>query len=217
MRICIISDTHSYHRKINIPKCDLLIHCGDFSFKGELNIISDFCDWLGELPIEKRVIIAGNHELGLACEYKRPQILEMIEKSNSIYLEDSFTIIDGLKIYGSPYQPLYHNWEYNLPRGKALADKWAQIPDDTDILVTHGPPFGIGDEAPRGISSYENVGCKDLLNRIYELKNLKIHCYGHIHQGYYNIPRRLGGIDFINAAICTESYKPTNKPIIIEL
>ena len=215
MKICIISDTHSYHRKVIIPDCDLLIHAGDISFRGEPHIMMDFGDWLKELPIKHKVVIFGNHEVGMQVGHKRKDAIDIIDKAGAHYLEDSHVTLDGIKIYGSPWQPEFYNWEFNLPRGKALAMKWANIPDDVDVLVTHGPPDLILDEAPRGIASYQHVGCHDLMDRIGDLKQLKLHCFGHIHDAYGH--KQIGPCHFVNASICTEAYQPTNKPIVVEI
>jgi len=215
LKICCISDTHSYHRKINIPECDILIHAGDITWKGELDILEDFSLWMKDLPIAHKIVIHGNHEIGHEHGYKREHGLKMFSDAEIIYLQDSAVEIDGLKIYGSPDQPWFHNWEYNRQRGKEIAAKWALIPDDTNILITHGPPFMIRDEAPRGVGGHENVGCVDLLNRIGDLEHLKLHVFGHIHAGYGIT--KVEQCSFVNASSCTEKYDPTNPPIVIEL
>ena len=83
----------------------------------------------------------------------------------------------GLNFWGSPWQPAYHNWAFNLPRGKALKAYWSRIPSDIDVLITHGPPAGFGDRSPvpgRG-------GCVELMRRIQVLQPA-LHLFGHIHQ-----------------------------------
>ncbi len=215
LRICCISDTHSHHRKLNIPECDMIIHAGDITWKGELDIIEDFALWMKDLPIKHKIVIHGNHELGHQSGPKRAPGLKMLADAGIIHLEDSGVDIEGFKIYGSPDQPWFHNWEYNRQRGKEIAAKWAMIPDDTNILVTHGPPFMIRDEAPRGVVSHENVGCVDLLNRIGDLDHLVLHVFGHIHHGY-GVTKH-DRCSFVNASSCTESYSPINPPIVIEL
>lgn len=215
MKICIISDTHSYHRDIIMPEADMLICAGDLSFRGEMNIIEDFSNWMKGLPYKHKITIFGNHETGTEYGKKRDPALRMIRDAGIHYLENSKVVINGLKIFGSPVTPTFFNWEYNVDRGAPIAKVWANIPDDTDILITHGPPLGILDEAPRGVMGYENVGCEDLLKRVLELKQLKAHCFGHIHNGYGLKTEH--GIQFVNASICTENYKPTNLPIVIDI
>lgn len=218
MKICAISDTHSYHRKINMPMdkdIDTLIHAGDITWRGELDIIEDFSNWLKELPYKNKIVIFGNHSLGIQRGHKRERALDMIRNTGAHYLEDSGITIDGIDIYGSPATPFFHNWEWNYQRGKDIAAVWSRIPTSTNILVTHGPPYGILDEAPRDWGQFENVGCEDLLARIKELTNLKLHVFGHIHHAYGM--KEIDGVKFVNASTCTEAYAPTNPPIVIEL
>lgn len=216
-KICAISDTHSYHRKLVIPECDLLIHAGDITWKGELDIIEDFSNWLKELPIKHKIIVMGNHEIGLENSAKGNIAIKMIEGSGAIYLENTSTIIDGLKIHGSPCSPFFHNWQWNRHRGKDIAAEWAKIPNDVDILITHSPPYMILDEVPRGVSSVENVGCKDLLERIDQLKQLKLNVFGHIHEGASETPMERYGVKYVNASSCNKKYEPINKPVVIDL
>jgi Icc-related predicted phosphoesterase len=215
MKICCISDTHSYHRQIKIPECDMLIHAGDITFKGELKVIEDFALWMKELPVKHKIVIHGNHEVGHERGPKREPGLKLLADAGLIYLQDSFVEIEGLKIYGSPDQPWFHNWEYNRQRGEEIAKKWAMIPVDTNILITHGPPYMIRDLAPRGLFDGENVGCVDLLNRISDLPNLKLHVFGHIHHSYG--VTKIEQCSFVNASSCTESYTPSNAPIVVEI
>jgi Icc-related predicted phosphoesterase len=123
-------------------------------------------------------------------------------------------VIDGLKIYGSPWQPRFFDWAFNLNRGPEMAEKWKLIPDETNILITHGPPNGILDEVPRAYGS-ENAGCEELRKRIQDLPDLKLHVFGHIHCGYGM--HKEAGVTFINASNCDESYKPSQPPIVIDL
>jgi hypothetical protein len=131
------------------------------------------------------------------------------------YLEDEYMgIVDGdepeIKIWGSPWQPEFYNWAFNLPRGEALKEKWDMIPVDTDILITHGPPFGKLDYVDY---SKINVGCEELLKRVEEIKP-KIHVCGHIHGGYGYVFD--GNTHFINASILNDRYEFRNKPIIVD-
>jgi Icc-related predicted phosphoesterase len=207
MKIISISDTHNKHREIkHIPDGDVLVHAGDITNVGEVGVLGDFADWMSQFP-HKKVIIAGNHDLAFTRS-SREYILKYFEEKGIIYLEDSGVEIDGVRFWGSPFQPEFHNWAFNLPRGKALIEKWAMIPDDTSVLITHGPPYQILDKAPRGVFDYEHVGCKDLLERILELSKLKAHIFGHIHDcsGIYEE----FGVKFVNSAICNERHQPIN-------
>jgi Icc-related predicted phosphoesterase len=216
LKVVAISDTHSYHRKVVIPEADVLVHAGDVTFRGELAIVEDFANWLKELPIKQKIVIFGNHEIGFQHGPKRAPAIKLLQDAGVIYLESSEVVIDGIKFYGDPHQPWFHDWEWNLPRGKALADKWKLIPNDTNVLITHGPPFGIMDQAPRmNAVGYENVGCQDLFNRLSDLDKLQAHVFGHIHEGYGS--RQIGPCLFVNAAVCTGNYNPSNPPIVFEV
>lgn len=118
-----------------------------------------------------------------------------------------------LKLYASPYQPWFHDWAYNFSRGPAgerqAKEKWAQIPDDTAILVTHGPAYGILDMP----SSGKHAGCSGLKARLAQLSQLRLHVFGHIHESH-GVQRR-GNVLHLNACICDSQYDPIQKPIAI--
>lgn len=211
MKICAISDSHSYHRDLVIPEADVLLHAGDITWKGELSILGDFSNWLKDIPIKHKIIVCGNHELGIEHGNKRQPALAMFADAGAIYLEDSGVEIDGIKFWGSPVSPFFHDWEWNRHRGKDISVHWDKIPDDTNVLITHSPPYGIGDMTIAG----DNVGCEDLTRRINHLPNLKLHVFGHIHPGYGL--KKVGDIYFANASVCTNKYDPTNPPIVVEI
>jgi len=217
MKITFISDTHTKHREINkdLPGGDLIIHAGDFMNSGyESQDVADFVNWYSSLltmDYKHRVFIAGNHDR-LFEDY--PNLAKELINAYSgglIYLQDQSHVIDGVKIYGSPWQPAFYDWAFNLPRnGWELELKWKDIPNDTDILITHGPPFGHLDVTPYGNL---NVGCELLRARVDELKP-KIHVFGHVHSGYgYKFHN---DTHFINAAVLNEKYKYFNKPLTVE-
>jgi Icc-related predicted phosphoesterase len=116
-----------------------------------------------------------------------------------------------VNIYGSPWQPEFYNWAFNLPRkGNQLKEKWDNIPTDTDILITHGPAYEYVDKV---VGQYENLGCELLTERIKEIKP-KIHVCGHIHTGYgYTFD---GDTHYINASVLNEQYAYSNKPLTID-
>lgn len=214
MVISFISDTHTKHAQLNLPGGDLLIHGGDLSNRGSYGDLESFLHWFGKQDYKHKVFIAGNHDF---CFQDSPGICKGILKEheeyngNIIYLEDSGVTIEGLKIWGSPWQPEFYNWAFNLPRGPKLAEKWAKIPMDTDILITHGPAYGVLDEAVR---DREKTGCKDLMDRIAIVKP-KVHIFGHIHEqaGMFDY----NGTKFINASSVNLSYIVCHPPITIEI
>jgi len=212
MRLVIVSDTHNKMSFINLPKGDVLIHCGDFTVTGTVSEITQFNRELLRQAnkFNHIIIIAGNHDLLFE---RQPQLARSLLDSRVNYLQDSFCVIDGIKFYGSPYQPRFFDWAFNLMRGAELAEKWNLIPDETDVLITHGPPFGILDEVPRQYF-IENTGCEELRKRVETIKP-KLHIFGHIHCGYGTTEKF--GVKFANASNCDESYEPTNAPVVIDL
>jgi Icc-related predicted phosphoesterase len=214
MIISFISDTHTKHRncELDLPGGDLLLHAGDFMNSGYHEIeATEFFDWFDTLDnYDTKVFIAGNHDRLMENGPDRMEDI-LTGYKNIDYLEDSKIVVNDINIYGSPYQPEFYNWAFNLPRnGWELELKWKDIPNDTDILISHGPPFGHCDVTPYGNL---NVGCELLRVRVDELKP-KIHVFGHVHSGYgYKFHN---GTHFINASILNERYNYANKPITID-
>jgi len=220
MIITFISDTHTKHRQINndLPGGDMLIHAGDIMNSGyDENDVYEFLEWFENQSDKYNsvVFIAGNHDRYFE---NHPQKIKEIlsEYPNVTYLQDTPLLYvneeatQDCKIYGSPWQPEFYDWAFNLPRqGEDLREKWFWIPKDTDILVTHGPPFGHCDEAPYG----GHVGCELLRERVDEFPP-KIHVFGHIHAGYgYKFHN---GTHFFNASVLGERYNYDNKPMTVD-
>jgi Icc-related predicted phosphoesterase len=210
VKLVCISDTHSLHRRIpSVPEGDVLIHAGDCLGAGTLDDVKDLNDWLGTLPHRHKIVIAGNHD----WVFQEAPDLARDALTNATYLEDSGIEIEGVRFWGSPWTPTFMDWAFMLDRGEALHDKWKLIPDNTDVLITHGPPKGFGDEANLGFKC-QNVGCDHLLDRIQKLA-LKAHIFGHIHEGYGEY--RLSKTRLINASTCTARYQPDNAPVVLEV
>jgi Icc-related predicted phosphoesterase len=187
MKIFAISDTHGRHEQVQIPEgTDMLIHAGDFSnIKSPSfnhNEVINFLMWLQQQPVKYKVIIAGNHDTSIES---RLITKKDFKDKGIIYLEHESIEIEGIKIFGSPYTPEFHNWAFNRTRNK-LGQIWESIPDDTDILITHGPPKGILDSAQRDNNNHEHVGCSALLKRILKVEP-KLHIMGHIHHNGDNL------------------------------
>ncbi|KAI0224897.1 Metallophosphoesterase domain-containing protein 1 [Lamellibrachia satsuma] len=130
---------------------------------------------------------------------------------NAVYLKDSEVTVFGIRVYGSPWQPEFYNWAFNLPRGQPCLDKWNRIPEGIDVLVTHGPPVGYGDLCSSGL----RAGCVELLSTIQHRVRPKFHVFGHIHEGYGVTSD--GCTTYINASTCTLQYKTSNPPIVFDL
>jgi len=216
-RITVISDTHNKHKQItqNLLGGDILIHAGDISSMGYEHEIKEFCKWFNSIDnYTHKIFIAGNHDWGFQ---NKPVKVEGILDSypNITYLQDDFVIVGEdtqniIKIYGSPWQPRFYDWAFNADPGEDIQQHWNKIPADTDILITHGPAFGYLDTVVG--KRYDNLGCRDLLNKIVEIKP-KIHVCGHIHTGYGHKVSMDGSTNFFNASILNEQYVYTQKPI----
>lgn len=208
MIIDCISDLHGIQPKLEGG--DLLIVAGDITARDTSSEHIYFTQWLVEQPYKKIVMIAGNHD-GLMKNWE-PQLTD-----NLSYLVDSGCVYQGFKIWGSPWTPTFYNWHFMKDRGEDIKKKWDLIPDDTEILITHGPPFGILDNVRSPLRSYKDghAGCEDLLQTLDRLKHLKLHVFGHIHEGYGQIIRN--GVLHVNASIMNRDYRPENTPIRIEL
>jgi len=215
MKVCLISDTHNRHKEIQIPEADMIIHSGDFSLQGTEQEFMNFIEWFSNLKIVSKILVAGNHDF--FCENNPKFTKQLCDSMGIHYLEDSWIPIldsDGnlFKIHGSPYQPRFFDWAFNLDRnGPELAQKWAMISEDTNILVTHSPAFGKLDLIPSGL----HVGCELLAERLPKLPSLKLHTFGHIHHSYGHSH----GLDYqsVNASNCNERYLPINPPIVVEI
>ena len=219
MRITFISDTHTKHNQVtaNLLGGDLIIHSGDMSSMGYKHEIQQFLKWFNGLDnYTNKIFIAGNHDWGFQNDPEMCQ--EQLEFYNKVtYLQDNFKVIGednetAVKVYGSPWQPEFYNWAFNLPRmGWELEVKWNDIPMDTDILITHGPAWGHLDTVK--FNPTFNLGCELLRERIDVLKP-KINVCGHIHTGYgYKFD---GHTHFFNVSVLDESYYYTQKPITVD-
>lgn len=208
MRVVCISDTHMQLDNIKIPDGDLLIHAGDLTYGGTVQEVSQEAYKLEKLLPKFThgiVLIPGNHD-HLAEDNE--QLFKEILGNVQTLVHESVTI-DGHKIFGSPYTPWFHDWAFNVHRGN-LKLFWDQIPEDTEILVTHGPPYKILDKCPNG-----HVGDAEILERIKQLPKLSKHIFGHIHESHG--VENIGNVNYINASSCNGQYKPVNKPIIFEI
>lgn len=174
MRIVAVADTHRFEADLGtIPDGDVFIHAGDMLRGGRIEELVTVAAWIRGLPHKHKIVVAGNHDWCFV--HDREQAIAML--GAAIYLEDEAVTIDRVSFYGSPWQPEFNDWAFNLPRGEALARKWAKIPDGVDVLITHGPPQGIGDRVQRP----ERVGCADLLARVRAVEPA-LHMFGHIHE-----------------------------------
>ncbi|MFG1486165.1 metallophosphoesterase family protein [Halobacteriovorax sp. RZ-1] len=209
MKLTFFSDTHNRHSEVPFESGDILFHTGDFTRRGSLEDTRAFAEFVAGLDFKHKIVIAGNHDF--CFDDERKEEAEAILKENGIiYLNDSGIEIEGFKIWGSPIQPWFHDWAFNRHRGPEIQKHWDLIPNDTDILLTHGPPRAVMDLCANG----ERVGCTDLLKTIQRVQP-RVHAYGHIHEGYGT--DIFGGIIFVNSCSLDESYNYKNAPITLEL
>jgi len=209
MKVICISDTHGLHKDVKLPQGDLLIHAGDISSRGTRSEVLDFIQWFDNLEqFAYKIFIAGNHDFFFE-ETLTSEINAIIPK-NIIYLNDSGVVVEGLKIWGSPIQPEFYDWAFNRKRGEEIKKHWDLIPDDTDVLITHGPPANILDKTTTG----KNVGCQDLLDAVVNI-NPKFHIFGHIHEAYGMVKKN--DSTFVNASLLTERYALSNEALCVEI
>lgn len=215
MKIVCISDTHMRHG-IDVPPGDVLLHSGDATFHGYEHEVSDFANWFNSHPHMYKIFVAGNHDTSFEDTplMARTWLHQYDTDSNKIiYLQDSSVDVevDGetLKVYGAPWQPFFCNWAFNVKGDEALKKKWDLIPKDTDILITHGPPYKLRDANTYG----EHCGCRELRKAIQRVRP-KLHVCGHIHEGYG--VSRWGDTLIANSSVCNHRYNPVNAPLVFE-
>lgn len=208
MQIVAISDTHGKYRDLKIPDGDILIHAGDVTRGGKKEQVIDFIAWFAEQRHAHKIFVAGNHDFFFEEAY--PEEISNLIPNEIIYLSDSGVEINGIKFWGSPITPWFNNWAFNRERGTEIKQHWDLIPKDTDVLITHGPPFGILDETVYG----KRTGCEELLLRVYQVKP-KYHIFGHIHEEYGNVTK--AETTFVNASVLDDWYEMKNKPIVVDL
>ena len=214
MRITLISDTHTLHHKLDgqLPGGDLLIHSGDIMNSGyNKREIHEFCKWFEAQDYTHKIFIAGNHDR--MFENHPLESNTIVNQYDVTYLQDDEDVIEGVKIYGSPWQPEFYSWAFNLPKGgPGLYSKWEAIPKDTEILVTHCPPQDHLDMSGPPYNE-PHLGCALLREKV-DVQPPKIMVFGHIHGGYgYKFSN---GTHFFNASILNERYEYTNKPVTFD-
>lgn len=206
-----LGDLHGFYPKT--PGGDLLVIAGDLVARGRLAEYKKFFEWLEIQKYEKKVVIAGNHDKELQRLDKNK--LGIIFDTSAEYLCDSGTEYKDLKIWGSPWTPKFGDWGF-MCRDEDLIEHWDMIPNDTNFLVTHGPPYGILDKC------YDDrlVGSKTLLKAIDRVRPL-VHVFGHIHESegvlrkFWSIADQYGSTTFLNCSHVDEHYIP--KPSFTRL
>ncbi|MBI4759847.1 MAG: metallophosphatase domain-containing protein [Chloroflexota bacterium] len=204
MKIVAFSDTHGRRPWFNIPDGDVLVFAGDMTLHGRLDEVVKFNEFLGSLPHTHKLVIAGNHDM---CFEAQPDE-SRARLSNAIYLQDESVTIQGVKFYGTPWQPIFRDMAFNLPR-ESLRVKWEHIPPETDVLITHTPPYGHHDRTFFG----SRVGCRELLEAVGHIQPA-LHIFGHIHEAFGQSTN--GRTVFANVSICNLFYIPMRRPVVFE-
>lgn len=225
-KLVFISDTHNKHKKLTIPECDILFHSGDWTSRGHHHEVRDFAKWLDKQPAKHIVLTPGNHEVEFSKDIPNNRAWVLDHCPRATLLVHEAAEVEGIKIFGSPYTPLFGNgWAFNAGRTITeaayafkpfIGDKWADIPTDTEILITHGPGLGTLDIAMNyQAGRMENVGCAELTKRIQYLHKLKIHAFGHLHfEGGASVI--IENTRFINAAMCNDQYELNRLAMKVE-
>lgn len=218
MRLAFISDTHCQHRYVAVPSCDVLVHCGDATGSGEIARLHDFNVWCRQVKragIAREVVfVAGNHDVSLDVTHPKvtPELRARARETlqDVVYLQDEAATVLGARFYGSPWTPRFFDWGFQLDTAIEAFSRFEPIPDRLDVLVTHGPAFGMLDLCDDG----RRVGCRVLADMV-AMACPRVHAFGHIHHSWGRVD--FGGITHVNASTCTEAYKPTNRPIVVDL
>jgi len=205
--VTVISDTHLRHRELNLLGGDLLIHCGDMFNLGTVDqsVLAELDAWFGVQEYDQVLCVGGNHDHALeaALQYN-PQPFR-----NAHHLQDATYGYKGLNLYGTPWVPNLPSHAFSLDDA-GLARAWSKIPDATDILITHTPPFGTLDKSSLGHSH----GCPDLSKELQRIMP-KVHCFGHVHAGAGSI--RIRDTKFINASSIESGTGRVLPPISFEI
>jgi Icc-related predicted phosphoesterase len=198
MKVVCISDTHGQHEHLIIPNGKMIVHTGDFTNNGSERKTDEFLLWYSNLPHQYKLLIAGNHDW-----YPYTRAEEFRKKCHTlgiIYLEDSYITIEGIKFYGTPWVPRFFDWAF-MEEDYDLVPIYNKIPDDTQVLLTHGPAFGVLDAVPRG-----HVGSSALSAKLYDHPSITHHIFGHIHESAGKL--RLKNYTALNAACVDHKYNP---------
>ncbi len=187
------------HKGLHLPEGDVLIHAGDITPLGTHNDLVKANRWLESLPYQHKFFVPGNHDW--IFQRKPSRAREMLTGSTLLLDEGATFHCAGREwtIYGTPWTPPFYDWAF-MAKERELVEKFKVIPD-VDILVTHGPPFGVLDD---------NKGSRALSDMLKD-KHLKLHVFGHIHETH-----GVNGIS-VNAAICDDWNRVTYEPIVVTL
>jgi len=226
--IVFFSDTHGLHDELVLPEGDIAICCGDISRSGTRTQVTNFMNWFTKQPHKHKIMICGNHDFWFDKNHPRNFALRDGENprdivpDNIIYIEDETIKVMGIKIFGSPWTPWFHDWAFNAMRGEAIQEHWDLIEEGTDIIITHGPPSNTYlDTCRRG----DRVGCANLARVIADVQP-KICAFGHIHEAYGQENKEILDLEdqdkpgkitkLINCSVLNLSYEMQNEPMVVK-
>ncbi len=210
MRVVCVSDTHGRTAGLAVPDGDLLLHAGDLTARGSRGEVEAAARWLASLPHPAKVVVAGNHDWLFRSEPAAARAL-LAAVPGLTYLEDETATVAGLRVHGSPWQPWYFDWAFNLPRGgPELEAVWARVPAGVDVLLTHSPAHGLLDRTLDGRA----VGCERLREALARIRP-RLHVFGHIHEAAGTL--ELDGTLHVNAAVLDVRYRLARPPAVLDL
>ena len=205
MRLICLSDTHNKHHEIPVPEGDVLIHAGDCTDGGTRNETENFLRWFSAQPQKHKILVPGNHDF----YFEKAENLENVPENITLLIDQGIEI-ENIKFWGSPVTPGLDNWAFNRERGKPIREHWNLIPQDTEILITHTPPFGILDETGSGF----HLGCEEL-GKILPVVQPSFHFFGHIHHASGSTKQ--SGVKYFNLSILDDRLRIMHSPIVIDL
>lgn len=217
MKVVLLSDTHNNHDKLDLPACDVLIHSGDWSRHGTPEETTAFIDWFGRQQARVRVLTPGNHDLFAERE---PQVMAAMARERGVlWLLDEGADVLGLRVWASPFTPVHGSWAFQEERGAQLGARWQRIPQNLDVLITHGPPHGVCDRIARDGS---HVGCESLLE-VVRARPPRFHVFGHVHEGrgegkLEGIPTRFLNVSsFMSLRVRNPTSEDMHPPVVLDL
>lgn len=208
MRIVCLSDTHNQHADLKVPPGDVLVHTGDVTSRGWTSEVAAFLGWFAAQPHPHKLFIAGNHNFMFERSIDDARALV---PPGVTYLEDEGVTVRGLHFWGSPVTPPFQGWAFNRDTAE-IRSHWDRIPDDVDVLLTHGPALGVRDALrPSGA----HAGCPELRQTLDTRLKPRLHVFGHIHEGYG--VQQDGDLISVNASVLDHRYRLLNDPVVVTL
>lgn len=209
-KLCVISDTHNKHKHITTPRCDILIHCGDFTTYGSKEETVNFAEWFGKQRANHKIVIPGNHDQYTYLFQRDGK--DLFKENGATLLIGEEISLEGISFYGSPWTPSFSTkWSFQYNR--RCADTIWDGSLDYDVLITHGPPHGILDYVPK---KKRHAGCLGLLNAIAKTSP-RYHLFGHIHESPGRVKSDAIPTVFINATSWDHVKQEIRKPVVLEL